>query len=154
VTAKYFEDFQSGDSFTSRGRTITEADVVNFAGVSGDFFQIHTDEEFAKASPFGKRIAHGMLVLSVSTGLMTQMSFLAESLIAFYGIEKLRFVKPVFIGDTVHVSKKVAETLERGAERGVVTFSTTVLNQRNEPVIVYSDKLVLKRRPQAAAAQD
>jgi 3-hydroxybutyryl-CoA dehydratase len=148
--SKYFEDFQPGDTLTSRARTITETDVVNFAGVSGDFFQIHTDEEFARASPFGKRIAHGMLVLSVSTGLMTQLGMLNDSLIAFYGIEKLRFVKPVLIGDTVHVSKKVSETLERGAERGVVTFATTVLNQRDEPVIVYSDKLVLRRRTPAS----
>ena len=74
------------------------------------------------------------------------MGLLADALIAFYGVEKLRFVKPVFIGDTVHVTKKVTDTLERGADRGVVTFSTTVLNQRKEPVLVYSDKLVVKRR--------
>jgi acyl dehydratase len=143
---KYFEDLQIGEIHTSRSRTITETDIVNFAGLSGDFTALHMDEEFAKTTPFGRRIAHGLLILSISTGLVTQMNLLADTLIAFYGIEKLRFTKPVFIGDTIHVVKKVTETLERGAERGVVTFSTTVLNQRGEPVLVYSDKLVVKRR--------
>jgi 3-hydroxybutyryl-CoA dehydratase len=145
--SKYFEDFPIGEIHTSRGRTITETDVVNFAGLSGDFFELHTDEEFAKTTAFGRRIAHGALIFSISTGLMVQMNLLNDTLIAFYGIEKLRFVKPVFIGDTVHVVKKVAEVMERGAARGVVTFSTSVLNQRDEPVLVYSDKLVIKRRP-------
>jgi 3-hydroxybutyryl-CoA dehydratase len=145
--SKYFEDFPIGEVHTTRGRTITETDVVNFAGLSGDFFELHMDEEFAKTTAFGRRIAHGALIFSISTGLMVQMNLLNDTLIAFYGIEKLRFVKPVFIGDTVHVVKKVAEVMERGAARGVVTFSTSVLNQRDEPVLVYSDKLVIKRRP-------
>ena len=144
--SKFFEDLPIGEIHTTKGRTITEADVVNFAGVSGDFFGLHMDEEFAKTTPFGRRIVHGALVFSISTGLMVQMNLLNDSLIAFYGIEKLRFSKPVFIGDTIHVVKKVAETLERGADRGVITFATTVFNQRNEPVLVYSDKLVVKRR--------
>jgi acyl dehydratase len=151
---KYFEDLQPGEVHTTRGRTITEADVVNFAGVSGDFFGLHMDEEFARTTPFGRRIVHGALVFSIATGLMVQMNLLTDSLIAFYGIEKLRFAKPVFIGDTIHVVKKVAETLERGADRGVVTFSTTVLNQRDEAVLVYSDKLVVKKRPAAQSLPD
>lgn len=143
---KYFDDFAIGEVHESGGRTITETDIVNFAGLSGDFSPLHMDEEFAKTTPFGRRIAHGTLVFSISIGLVTQMNLLGESLIAFYGIEKLRFTKPVAIGDTVRVTKKVSELLERGAGRGVVTFATTVLNQRNEPVLVYSDKLVVKRR--------
>jgi acyl dehydratase len=143
---KYFEDFQVGDVLESRGRTITEGDIMNFAGLTGDFTELHTNAEFAANGPFGQRIAHGLLVLSVATGLVIQMNLLTDSIIAFYGIEKLRFTKPVLIGDTVHVTKKVSELLERGAGRGVVTFATTVLNQRNEPVLVYSDKLVIKRR--------
>lgn len=149
---RYFEDLQKGETHTSRSRTITEADIVNFAGLSGDFTPLHMDEEFAKSTAFGRRIAHGALIFSISTGLSTQMNLLSDTLIAFYGIEKLRFTKPVFIGDTIHVIKKVTDTLERGADRGVVTFSTTVLNQRDEPVLVYSDKLVVKRRTGARAA--
>jgi 3-hydroxybutyryl-CoA dehydratase len=144
---RYFEDLGKGEIHASRARTITEADIVTFAGLSGDFTQLHTDEEFAKTTPFGRRIAHGALIFSISTGLVTQMNLLNDTLIAFYGVEKLRFVKPVFIGDTIHVMKKVTETMERGADRGVVTFLTTVLNQREEPVLVYSDKLVVKRKP-------
>lgn len=143
---KYFEDFQVGDILETRGRTITEGDIMNFAGLSGDFTELHTNADFAAKGPFGQRIAHGLLVLSVATGLVIQLNLLTDSIIAFYGIEKLRFTKPVLIGDTVHVTKKVAEVLERGAGRGVLTFATTVSNQRNEPVLVYSDKLVIKRR--------
>jgi acyl dehydratase len=145
--SQFFEDLRIGDVHTTRGRTLTEADVINFAGISGDFFELHTNEEFAKTTPYGRRVVHGALVFSISTGLMVQMNLLTDTLLAFYGIEKLRFSKPVFIGDTIHVVKKITETLERGAERGVVTFSTTVFNQRNEPVLIYSDKLVIRRKP-------
>jgi 3-hydroxybutyryl-CoA dehydratase len=144
--SRYFEDLEIGEIHASGARTITETDIVNFAGLSGDFTPLHLDEEFAKKTPFGRRVAHGALIFSISTGLVTQMNLLPDTLIAFYGIEKLRFTKPVFIGDTVHVIKKITEKLERGADRGVVTFATTVLNQRDEPVLVYSDKLVVKRR--------
>ena len=143
--ALYFEDFEIGHISRSRTRTITEADVVNFAGLSGDFVELHTSEEFAKSGPFGRRIAHGLLVLSVSSGLMVQMGQTTDTVIAFYGIDRLRFVRPTFIGDTVRVEKKVLDRQEK-EKGGVVTFETTVLNQNNEPVIVYIDKLMVKRR--------
>ena len=142
----YFEDFAVGRESVTRGRTITEADVVNFAGLSGDFIELHVNEEFAKASPFGRRIAHGALVFSVATGLMTQMGEIGDTVIAFYGIDKLRFTKPVFIGDTIHATKKVTAAEEKGPGRGLVTFDTAVWNQRGEAVLVYSDKLMLKAR--------
>jgi 3-hydroxybutyryl-CoA dehydratase len=142
----YFEDFAEGTVHESRGRTVTEADIVNFAGLSGDFVELHTNEEFAKKSPFGRRIAHGALVFSISTGLMTQMNLVNDTVIAFYGMDKLRFTGPVFIGDTVRVVKRVTELKAKDEERGVITFETQVLNQRNEAVIVYTDKLMVKRR--------
>ena len=142
----YYEDFTVGGAFESRGRTVTEADIVNFAGLSGDFVELHTNEEFARKSPFGRRIAHGALVFSISTGLMTQMNLVNDTVLAFYGLDKLRFTAPVFIGDTVRVVKRVIELREKDAGRGVVTFETQVLNQSNEPVIVYTDKLLLVRR--------
>jgi len=142
----YYEDFAIGGAFESRGRTVTEADIVNFAGLSGDFVELHTNEEFARKSPFGRRIAHGALVFSISTGLMTQMNLLNDTVLAFYGLDKLRFTGPVFIGDTVHVVKRVIELREKDADRGIVTFETQVLNQNNEPVIVYTDKLLLMRK--------
>lgn len=143
----YFEDFETGTVSKSRSRTITETDIVNFAGLSGDFMELHTSEEFAKTGPFGRRIAHGLLVLSISSGLSVRMNDTGDTIIAFYGIDRLRFVKPTFIGDTVHVVKKVIDKFEKDQKRGVLTYETSVVNQNGEPVIVYSDKLMIKRRP-------
>jgi acyl dehydratase len=143
----YYEDFTVGVEHVTRGRTITEADVVNFAGLSGDFVELHTNDEYARQSPFGKRIAHGLLTLSISSGLMVQMNLVTDTVLAFYGIDKLRFVKPVFIGDTIRVRKAVIDAMAKGSEMGVVTFDTTVLNQKDETVLVYKDKLAIKKRP-------
>ena len=143
----YYEDFSDGVEHVTRGRTITESDIMNFAGLSGDFNEIHTNEEFARQGPFGRRIAHGMLTLSISSGLMVRMNLTTDTVVAFYGIDKLRFVKPVFIGDTIHVKKKVVDTMAKGGVMGVVTFDTTVLNQHGETVLVYRDKLAIKKRP-------
>ena len=119
-------------------------------------FEIHLvppqRHEFGRAQPVAKhqqndrRIAHGMLTLSISTGLMTRMNLVTDTVVAFYGIDKLRFVKPVFIGDTIHVRKKVSDTMAKGGTAGVVTFDTSVLNQNGEAVLVYRDKLVIKKR--------
>jgi acyl dehydratase len=141
-----FEEFAVDSVSTTRGRTVTEADIVNFAGLSGDFVELHMSEVYAAKGPFGKRIAHGALVFSISTGLSVQLDQITNTVIAFYGIDKLRFTRPVFIGDTIHVVKKVTGKEPKGAGRGVVTFETTVLNQNNEPVLVYSDKVLLKAR--------
>ena len=143
----YYEDFTAGVEHVTRGRTITESDVVNFAGLSGDFIELHTNEEYARQSPFGRRIAHGLLTLSISSGLMVQMNLITDTVPAFYGIDKLRFVKPVFIGDTIHVRKRVVDTMAKSSEMGVVTFDTTVLNQKGETVLVCRDKLAIKKRP-------
>ena len=143
----YYEDFTAGVEHVTRGRTITESDVVNFAGLSGDFIELHTNDEYARQSPFGKRIAHGLLTLSISSGLMVQMNLITDTVLAFYGIDKLRFVKPVFIGDTIHVRKTVIDAMAKGSEMGVVTFDTTVLNQKGETVLVFRDKLAIKKRP-------
>ncbi|HBY58558.1 MAG TPA: dehydratase [Solibacterales bacterium] len=139
----HYEQFELGATFASRGRTITEADIVQFAGLTGDYIEIHTNEEYAKAGPFGRRIAHGALVFSYSLGLMTQLNLLNDTVIAFYGLDKLRFTRPVFIGDTIEVSKKVVDKAEK-PEGGLITFETTVLNQRGETVIFYIDKMLVK----------
>ncbi len=146
VVSQYFEDFALDSISTSRSRTVTEADIVNFAGLSGDFIELHVSESYAAKGPFGKRIAHGALVFSISTGLTVQTIKIDDTVIAFYGMDKLRFTRPVFIGDTIHVVKKVIAKEQKGADRGVVTFETTVLNQNGETVIVYTDKLLVKAR--------
>jgi acyl dehydratase len=143
----FFEDFEPDRRMTSRGRTITESDVMAFAGLTGDFVELHTNEEYARATPFGRRIAHGALVFSISLGLATRMNILDDTVLAFAGVDKLRFVAPVFFGDTVHVVKRVVERKEIGPAQGTVTFESRVLNQADKLVLVYMDRLLVKRRP-------
>ncbi|HWQ32758.1 MAG TPA: MaoC/PaaZ C-terminal domain-containing protein [Blastocatellia bacterium] len=145
-TEKYFDDFEVGQEGTSAGRTITEADIVNFAGLTGDWYELHTNQEWAARSPFGQRIAHGALIFSIATGLALRMDPPSEALIAFYGLDHLRFVKPVFIGDTIHVRQKVIEKTERDAQSGVVTVQSEVINQRAQVVVSYVAKVLYKRR--------
>jgi 3-hydroxybutyryl-CoA dehydratase len=142
----YFEDYTIDEVRTSRGRTITEADVVNFAGLSGDFVELHMNEEYARSGPFGRRIAHGALIFSISTGLMVQMTSDHEAIVAFRGVDQLRFVAPVFIGDTIHVTKKTIDKQSKDGVRGVVAFETTVLNQDGKAVLIYIDRLLVKCR--------
>jgi acyl dehydratase len=142
----YFEDFVLDMVSTTRSRTVTEADIVNFAGLSGDFIELHVSETYSANGPFGRRIAHGALVFSISTGLGIQLNQIQDTVIAFYGIDKLRFIKPVFIGDTIHVVKKVIEKQQKAERRGLVTFETNVINQHGDSVIIYYDKLLVKAR--------
>jgi len=125
----YFEEFEEGLELETRGRTITEADIVNFAGLSGDYNPMHTNATFAAGTPFGKRVAHGLLGLSVASGLSYQMGFLEGTVLAFTGLE-MKFREPVFIGDTIRVRVKVAKRREmKAAGGGFVTFDVRVLNQ-------------------------
>ncbi len=125
----YFEEFEIGMKITTPARTITEADIVNFAGLSGDFNALHTDAEFAKHTMFGKRIAHGLLVLSIVSGLAARQGFIEGTTLAFRGLE-WRFSAPVFIGDTIHMEAEVIE-LKPIARLGggQVLLKATVLNQ-------------------------
>jgi 3-hydroxybutyryl-CoA dehydratase len=129
----YFQDFKVGEVIKTRGRTITEADIVNFAAFSGDWYPLHVDAEYAAKTPFGERIAHGMLVLSAASGLMPLIDW---AIVAFYGMDRVRFVGPTKIGDTIHVEAEVIETKEKGELGGVVTFQQTVKNQRDEDLAV------------------
>lgn len=141
----FFEDFELGMRFETAGKTITEADIVNFAGVSGDWNRIHLDEEFAKKTPFGKRIAHGLLTLSITSGLITRLRLTEDSLIAFYGIDRLRFTKPVFIGDTIRGVVEVEGKEDKG-DYGVISFKISTLNQRDEVVMVATFKTAVKKK--------
>lgn len=142
----YFEDFALDSVNTSRSRTVTETDIVNFAGISGDFVELHMSETYAAKGPFGRRIAHGTLVFSIAVGLGVQMNQVYDTVIAFYGVDRLRFTGPVFIGDTIHVVSKVISKQAKEPGRGVVTFETSVLNQNGELVLIYTDKVLLKTR--------
>ncbi len=125
----YFEDFKIGMKITTPARTITETDIINFAGLSGDFNALHTDAEFAKQTMFGKRIAHGLLVLSIASGLAARQGFIEGTTLAFRGLE-WRFSAPVFIGDTIHMEAEVTELnpIPR-LGGGQVLLKATVLNQ-------------------------
>lgn len=105
----YFEEFEAGQKIISAGRTVSESDIVTFAGLSGDFNQIHTDAEFSKGAPFGRRIAHGLLGLSIASGLAMRTGVLEGTVLAFREINDWKFVKPIFIGDTIHVEMDVLE---------------------------------------------
>ncbi|WP_367176450.1 MaoC/PaaZ C-terminal domain-containing protein [Haloarcula rubripromontorii] len=143
-----FDTVDVGDSVTTSGRTITEADVVNFAGVSGDFNHLHTNAERMADSGYGERIAHGALVFSVVTGLVWQARDEAEKrhMVAFYGIDRLRFVRPVFLGDTIHVEAEIVDTERRDhtVATGVVRTEVTALNQADEAV--FSAEFLTLRR--------
>jgi 3-hydroxybutyryl-CoA dehydratase len=130
----YFEDFTLGDEITSAGRTITEADIVNFAGVSGDFTQLHTNSEYARRSPTGQRMAHGLLGLAVASGLLAQLGYLEGTVLAFRELY-WKFSLPVFIGDTLHARSTVAglKPMHRFGT-GLVTLAIDVFNQRDQVV--------------------
>ena len=150
----HFEDFESSGPVTSGERVVTEADVMAFANLTGDFVELHTNDAYAKTTKYGQRIAHGALVFSMSIGLATQMKLFDDTLIAFAGVDKLRFVAPVFFGDRIHVVKRVAERKAHGDGQGTVTFDSKVLNQRGELVLAYLDRVLVKRRPTPAENAD
>jgi len=145
----YFEEFELGAELTSPGRTITEADVVNFAGVSGDYTQLHTDEEFARGTLFGRRIAHGMLVLSIATGLAARLGFVEGTALAFRELS-WKFSLPVFFGDTVYLKARCRELKPMPRlGGGLVIFDASVLNQEGKTVQRGEWQMLVASRPAA-----
>ncbi len=131
---KYFEDYVVGESMTTRGRTITEADIVQFGSLTGDFNPMHFDAEYMKNHMLGQRVAHGMLTLSYAVGQAYQLGFLERTVLAFRAIE-MKFSDAVYIGDTVHVDITVKETKEAGRlGGGLVTFEVKIVNQAGKTV--------------------
>jgi 3-hydroxybutyryl-CoA dehydratase len=131
---RYFEEFHIGDVVVSAGRTITEADVVAFAGLSGDFTQIHVDAEHARDTMFGQRVAHGLLALSIASGLTARLGFIEGTVLAFRELT-WKFSLPIFFGDTIHVKATVAElkALPR-LGGGAVTLDVQIINQDDKVV--------------------
>ncbi|MGE5497213.1 MAG: MaoC/PaaZ C-terminal domain-containing protein, partial [Syntrophothermus sp.] len=146
---KYFEELKVGDTLKTHSRTVTEADIVNFAGVSGDFFYAHTDELAAAKSFFRGRVAHGYLLISMAAGLFVDPA--PGPVIANYGLDNLRFVKPVYAGDTIRVNltckkKNVKEPKEGEEPSGIVYWYTEILNQNDEVVAMYDVLMLVKRK--------
>ena len=141
---KYFEEFETGDNRHKKGRTITETDIVIHAGQSGDFFPHHMDEEWCKTQPFKKRIAHGTLVFTIAVGLTAD--FVNEAAMT-YGYERLRFIKPVFIGDTIKVSVTIKDKKDhKKPGHGLVTELVETFNQQNELVMICEHILLVSKR--------
>lgn len=143
----YFDDFEAGAEFISARRTITEADIVSFAGLSGDFNPLHVDEEYGKTTPFKTRIAHGLLVTAIATGLQNQMGVFEGTTLAVMDIS-LKFTGPTFPGDTIYIKLKIAGKQETKKEdRGLVFAELYAINHRGETVQEQKQTIMLARRP-------
>ena len=142
--SKYFEDYGLNGVRETGGRTITEADIVLHAGQTGDFYPHHMDAEWCKTQPFGRRIAHGTLIFSVAVGMTAgEINPLAFS----YGYDRLRFIKSVFIGDTIHVRVTIKEKRDhKKPDHGIVVEALEVFNQRGATVLACEHLLLVKRR--------
>lgn len=149
MRGKLYEDFELGAEYETMSRTVTEADVVLFAGLAGDFNPLHTDEEYAKKyTPFGTRIAHGALILAIATGMANQMGWFEGTTVAVVEFVT-RFTRPVRFGDTIRLKLIVRDKREsEKADRGVIVFGVNVLNQRDETVLEGTWTIILRRRAQ------
>jgi len=146
---EFFEDCRVGDKTLTPGRTLTETDIVLFAAFTGDWLPIHTDAEHAKKTPFGERIAHGFLVLAVGSSLLLrsgESSPIPAAFIALYQIEKVRFVAPAKIGDTIHTEAEVVKTTELDRTRGLISIRGQIKNQRDELLVTFTLRALIGRR--------
>jgi len=140
----YFDDFHVGQKFVTKARTVTEADVVNFAGLSWDHNQLHTDAEYAASTLYGKRIAHGLLGVIAHAGLSYELT--EDSILALLELT-WQFKAPIYIGDTIHVEQIVKILRESNAgDRGILTFEKEVLNQKDEVVQTGTTTILLAKR--------
>jgi len=141
----YFEEYIVGAQRSTIGRTITEADIVLHAGQTGDFYPHHMDEEWCRTQPFGRRIAHGTLIFSVGVGLTADI---VNPHAISYGYDRLRFIRPVFIGDTIRVTVTVKEKrdIPKRPSHGIVVEGCEVINQKNEPVLACEHLLLVDRQ--------
>jgi len=146
----YLEDYRQGERWVTPGRTLTETDIIHYAGLTGDWHPIHTDAEYARGTPFGERIAHGLLVLAVGSTLIFRLGehvVFPKSFIAFYGMDAVRFVGPVKIGDTLHCEVEVTALETKDEKRGIVVYRNNIKNQRGEDVVIFDARALVGKRP-------
>ncbi|MFC6594149.1 MaoC/PaaZ C-terminal domain-containing protein [Kitasatospora paranensis] len=145
----YWEDLKTGQVFTSPGRTVTETDIVNFAGLSGDYNEVHVNAAYAESTAFGERIAHGILGLSIASGLFTRTELvlrIQSNLVALLGLE-WKFTGPVLIGDTIRLEAEITDCRPtKDGKRGIIEVTRRVVNQRGEVVQIGKTPLMLLRR--------
>ncbi|MEM1514750.1 MAG: MaoC/PaaZ C-terminal domain-containing protein [Candidatus Bathyarchaeia archaeon] len=144
---KCWEDFNVGDKTETFGITITDAHLVLWAGLTGDFFPLHICEEYAKRTIFKGRIAHGLLTFALSAGLVWMSGIFEDSVMALLSVRDVRFLVPVKIGDTIRVEVEVLEKKETSKpDRGIITFRYTVKNQKDEAVLIANMIFMMHRR--------
>jgi 3-hydroxybutyryl-CoA dehydratase len=142
---KYFDQLHVGDVFAgTRGRTLTESDIALFSAVSGDWNPLHNDASFAADGPFGTRIAHGLLVIAMMTG-MAPIS--GQAVVALYGFDKVRFINPVALGDTITYTSKIAALQPKGDGRGLADLEFEICNQKNQVCAAGTIKILLHKTP-------
>jgi acyl dehydratase len=146
---RYFEDFEVGDVVRTRGRTVDASDFTAFAGLTGDHYPLHIDEEFSKQGRFGTRIAHGPLTQSIAIGLVGMSGYYGNGIVALLEIRSVRATKPVLAGDTIHVVAEVLSVEPGESPRyGQLEVNYSVCNQRDEEVMVFQQVMLARRRPQ------
>lgn len=140
-----YDDYEMGDYFVTGSRTVTEADIVAFCGLSGDFSPLHTDANYAKTTQYGERVAHGSLLISIASGLEFLLLTPARFAGALYGFDRIRFVKAVPVGETIRVEGEVVELREKSEKFGIVTFHEKLLNSKDEVCAVWNKILTATR---------
>lgn len=144
---KYGDDFEVGEKFTTQAITVTETHLVNWAGLTMDYYPIHVDKEFAAKSQFGERLAHGPLIFGLAVGLVSISGYGADSVVAWLGADKMKMLGPVKIGDTIKVTTEVLEkTPTKKPDKGVQVWRYTVTNQRDEAVMVFDYTMMFHMR--------
>jgi acyl dehydratase len=157
ATLDYWEDFAPGLVLRTNGRTVTETDLLVWSGLVGDFNPAHVDAEHAKTTPFGQRIAHGNIAFNLSVSLTVQAdreTYRPRGFIRLDGWERVRFTAPVFIGDTIRAERLLTNRDERDAETGVLAYEVKVINQRDEVVMLGTERLLVRKRPAASDSRE
>ena len=143
---KFFEDFELGDTMTTRGRTVDIGDITTYAGLTGDHYQLHTDAQFMADSRFGQRIAHGPLTFSLAVGLVGLSGFYGDAIVALIEVTGLKATAPVFAGDTLHVVAEVTVHDASGPKYGTLGVTYAVRNQNDEDVMTFLQTMLARRR--------
>ena len=145
---KYFDELEIGEKFVTRGRTMTESDVIFFCMLTGNWLELHSNVEYAKTTQFGQRIVQGSLAFSIIAGLVPTGT--PGRIIAFYGVDRLRFLKLVFIGDTLHAETEITDLQDKDEKSGVTTHQVSLINQRGETVQASIWKHLVAKKPKGA----
>lgn len=145
MPSKYFEDFEIGDTYKTAGRTIEQSDINLFAGLSGDYHQLHTNEHYANNALFGKRVAHGILTLAITSGLIFRSGIFEDTGLGHLGSTE-KYLKPVFSGDTIHADIEIIAKKPMGEGRGKITARVDTKNQADEIVLTQEIHVLVKCR--------